>query len=67
MAYFDAAKATATVQPANEARTLLAQMLKTFAARLGRIGTRNKTSPENLIAAQRRAEAHRRAVDNLLR
>ena len=66
MAYFDTNK-TAGTDTATEARTIFDRLVKSVAATVTRITTRPGKSPEHLIAAQHRAEAHRRAVDTLMR
>jgi len=66
MAYFDSRK-TAGTNTAFDARDIFDRLVKFITARVAAITTRPGTSPEDIVAAQHRAEAHRRAVDNLLR
>lgn len=66
MAYFDINKSAGT-DTSTEARTIFDRLVKFVSASVARITTRPGKSPEHLIAAQHRAEAHRRAVDTLMR
>jgi len=68
MAYFDTNKTAGTAtQTALEARTAFYRLVKSVLARLNTISTHSSKSPQDLVAAQHRAEAARRAVDNLIR
>lgn len=64
MAYFDTAKSAAAT---NAARPTFYQLVKTALAHATNILPRPAKKPEDVIAAQTRAEAHRRAVDKLIR
>ena len=66
MAYFDTHK-TAASDTVTAAKTGFFRLVKTERAGLTRITTRTLKSPEDIVAAQQRAEAHRRKVDTLLR
>jgi hypothetical protein len=66
MAYFDTNK-TAAIDTATEARTIFDRLVKFVSASVTRITTHPGKSPDQLVAAQHRAEAHRRAVDTLMR
>ena len=66
MAYFDINK-TAGTDTAPEARGIFDRLVKYIAARVTDIANRPGKSPEDIVAAQHRAEAHRRAVDKLMR
>lgn len=66
MAYFDTRKSAGTGTP-RTARVIFDRLVKFFTLRVTAIPTRPGTSPEQLLAAQHRAEAHRRAVDRLMR
>ena len=64
MAYFDTAKSAVTT---NNTRPTFYQLVKTALVHEATVLPRPTKAPEDLIAAQTRAEAHRRAVDKLLR
>lgn len=66
MAYFDTRK-TAGTGTTLDAKSVLDHLVKFIAARVTAIITRPGTSPDQIVAAQHRAEAHRRAVDKLMR
>lgn len=66
MAYFDINK-TAGTDTTPEARTIFDRLVTSLAARVADIVNRPGKSPQDLIAARHRAEAHRRAVDRLMR
>jgi hypothetical protein len=66
MAYFDINKGAGT-DTTIEARTIFDRLVKFVAVRVTSIANRPGKSPEQLLAAQHRAEAARRAVDNLMR
>lgn len=66
MAYFDTRK-TAGTNTAFDAKSIFDRLVKFIPARVTAITTRPGTSPEQIVAAQHRAEAHRRAVDKLMR
>lgn len=64
MAYFDTAKSAVTT---NNTRPTFYQLVKTALAHATNILPRPAKKPEDVIAAQTRAEAHRRTVDRLMR
>ena len=64
MAYFDTAKSAAAT---NAARPTFYQLVKTALVHAATVLPRPTKAPEDLIAAQTRAEAHRRTVDRLMR
>ncbi|MBO6883916.1 MAG: hypothetical protein JJ869_10110 [Marivita sp.] len=66
MAYFDTRK-TARTTTAVDVQGVFDRLVKFIAARATAITTRPSTSPDQIVAAQHRAEAHRRAVDKLMR
>ena len=66
MAYFDTGK-TADTDTTPGVRSIFDRLVKFLDARVAAIETRPGTSPEDIVAAQHRAEAHRRAVDRLMR
>lgn len=66
MAYFDTRK-TARTTTTVDVQSVFDRLVKFIAARAIEITTRPGTSPEQIVAAQHRAEAHRRAVDKLMR
>ncbi|WP_439122557.1 hypothetical protein [Marivita sp.] len=66
MAYFDTSK-TAGADTTTDARTIFDRLVKFIAARVTNITTRSVKSPHQIVAAQHRAQAHRRAVDKLMR
>ena len=63
MAYFDTGKTAGTSQITSG----FYRLVKSLIARLSRATATQTKSPEDIIAAQHRAEAHRRAVDTLMR
>lgn len=68
MAYFDTDKTAGTTKDAAfDARTAFYRLVKSVSAALSRLTTHTSKSPEDLLAAQHRAEAARRKVDHLLR
>lgn len=66
MAYFDTRK-TAGINTVLDAKNIFDRLVKFIAARVAAITIRPGTSPDQIVAAQHRAEAHRRAVDKLMR
>jgi hypothetical protein len=66
MAYFDTRK-TAGTTTARDVQGVFDRLVKFIAARVTAIANRTNKSPEDIVAAQHRAEAHRRAVDKLMR
>lgn len=64
MAYFDTDKIAA---PATETRATLSKMVKGIVATFTQALPKSTRSPEDMVAAQRRAELARRKVDNLMR
>ncbi|MCR9158426.1 MAG: hypothetical protein NXH80_14380 [Rhodobacteraceae bacterium] len=66
MAYFDTRK-TAGTNTALDAKSIFDRLVKFISARVTATTTRPGTSPDQIVAAQHRAEAHRRAVDKLMR
>lgn len=63
MAYFDTNKTAGTT----EITSGFYRLVKSLFARLTLSMVKPPKVPEEIVAAQHRAEAHRRAVDNLLR
>ncbi|MCR9107343.1 hypothetical protein [Marivita sp. XM-24bin2] len=66
MAYFDTGKIADTAT-STDARSIFDRLVKFIATRATAITTRPGISPKQIVAAQKRAEAHRRAVDKLMR
>lgn len=66
MAYFDTRK-TAGTTTTRDVQSVFDRLVKFIAARATAITTRRGTPPDQIVAAQHRAEAHRRAVDKLMR
>lgn len=66
MAYFDTRK-TAGINRGLDAKNIFDRLVKFIAALVAAITIRPGTSPDQIVAAQHRAEAHRRAVDKLMR
>ncbi|PRY78591.1 hypothetical protein [Marivita geojedonensis] len=62
MAYFDTRKTTGTT-----IGSIFDQLVKFIMARISSTPKRPGKSPHDIVAAQHRAEAHRRAVDRLMR
>jgi hypothetical protein len=66
MAYFDTRK-TAGINRGLDAKNIFDRLVKFIAALVAAITIRPGTSPDQIVAAQHHAEAHRRAVDKLMR
>ncbi|SHH82951.1 hypothetical protein [Marivita hallyeonensis] len=68
MAYFDTDKTiSAAPVTVTDTKTHLRRLIRILAAYLAKPRKGMKRKPEDLLAAQNRAETHRRAVDNLMR
>ena len=63
MAYFDTDK---TAGSTAEITTALSRVIKAIVAQVV-TAAQPRISPKDILAAQNRAQAHRRAVDNLMR
>jgi hypothetical protein len=66
MAYFDTRK-TAGTTTTFDAKSIFDRLVKFITVRVTATAARRGTSPDQIVAAQHRAEAHRRAVDRLMR
>lgn len=66
MAYFDTRK-TIHTETAGPLRSIFDHLVKFAVTRVTASAKRATKSPQDLVAAQRRVEAHRRAVDRLMR